>query len=766
MPEYNITKVADLKEGISLRPHQQRVVDNPNNGIIVAHATGSGKTLAAIARFEKLKSAGKAKKALVVVPASLRDNFGHEGVAKFTSSSYQIVGNKQEVSQGQYGKLDPSKDYNIVSYEMFRSNPSFYTDSLGADTLIVDEAHRGKNEETATLESLKDERPKFKNFIGLTGSVISNKISDVYPLVDLASGGKNKLGVKSKNEFEDKYLVRSSERAYNGLHRSRVPVVGFRHKKELGEEIGRYVDYMDSDDLKDVADMPTKKLSVKKVPMTQEQARIYKGILRRNPDVRKMIIKKRLETLKDDEVARLFDSMAESRKLMNSVGSVKPGMSLKESLKESPKTSQMIDDLADHLSKTKDGQAIVMSHLINGGTDILEEGLQEKHIPYGKFIGKGNEGVSEASRQQDVRDYNARKKKVMILSSAGGEGVSLNDTTWEGVLDPHYNPEKMKQMEARGIRSGGLSARPKEQRQVQVNRYMSVMPRRMFGMMPPQYKSPDEIIYGIAEQKDRQNKLLQNLMKENGRKSNMDNRRIEGMMSKKTTVEMSPNGNFKEKVASEIVGLLKLAAASDQIPQQAPMQQPTQNKRPDHAPDPYKTTKTVAKTQGLDVGLNVIQDLAAGSISAAAVGLGATAAKNKKGEDVEPGFKAAAKQLRDKYNIHKMRHICMGSDNYKKQALKDTFQDVKDLAKGKEFKSAWRSFKNSQKILIPAGIGIGGAYTLHSYLKDKKDHAKHMAGIGKTAAVIDSKMPKARPEDIPGTYWWVKYMLDKERKGV
>ena len=102
---------------------------------------------------------------------------------------------------------------------------------------------------------------------------------------------------------------------------------------------------------------------------------------------------------------------------------------------------------------------------------------------------------------------------MLIVSPAGGEGLSLNDTTWEGVFDPHYNPEKMNQMEARGIRSGGLSYLPKDQREVAVNRYIATMPKTL-GIFPSRYRTPDEIIYEIAQNKDKQNQMLYNLLRD------------------------------------------------------------------------------------------------------------------------------------------------------------------------------------------------------------------------------------------------------------
>lgn len=510
---FGLAKQADLKPDVHLYPHQERVRDKDGDSLIIAHGVGSGKTLSGIARFEKLKGEGKAHKALVITPAGLRDNFGESGVGKFTNSHYRIVGNKQELKKGGlYGGVDPNADYNILSYEMFRRNPEKYLHDSGADTIIADEFHRGKNEGTETTDSLKQLKGHYKNFIGLTGSVISNSISDVQPLVDIASGENNGLG-ETKKDFEQKYLKRSDLKIYKGLNEKRIPVVGFNNKRELENELGKYIDYMDYDDIKSIAHMPNKHIVIHKVPISKQQAKLYKGILNDNPGVKRLITHKRIETMKDEEAAKAFSTLIESRKLMNSVGSVVPGISLKQSAELTPKTKALLDDMQHHLAETPDGQAILLTHLINGGADVLEAGLKERHIPYGTFLGKGNKGVTEEGRQQDVRDFNDRKKRVMLISSAGGEGVSLNDTTWEGVLDPHYNPEKMNQMEARGIRSGGLSHRPADKREVDVNRYIATMPK-VLGIFPSGVKTPDEFIYQIAQNKDRQNHLLFNLLKE------------------------------------------------------------------------------------------------------------------------------------------------------------------------------------------------------------------------------------------------------------
>lgn len=486
-------KTAELNADVKLRPHQQRVVDNPHDSMVIAHGVGSGKTLTSIAKFEKLKQQGKAHKALIVTPSGLRDNYGEEGVGKFTNSKYNIVGNSAERAAKIHGGIDPNADYNIVSYELYRKDPQKYLRESGADTVIADEAQKTKNESAITAKSMKDARGLYKNHIALTGSLVSNSIGDAFPLVDVTSNGEHHLG-KNKADFENKFIRRSASKKHP---------VKFSNKGTLAKEMAGVIDYADYDDLKQIADMPDKNISVHKVPLSKEQAKIYKGILNNNKKIKELIMSKKMEGLSPDEQTKAFNSLVEARKLMNSIGAVKPGVTLDESAKITPKTKALLDDLQNHLNTTPDGQAVLLSNLVKGGTDVLEAGLKQRGIETGRFLGKSPQnGVTEESRQQDVRDYKAGKKRVMIVSPAGAEGLSLGNTTWEGVLDPHFNPERMNQMEARGVRAGGLKGR--DDRTVQINRYIATMPKK-FGIIPSRLKTPDEKIYEIANNKNVQN---------------------------------------------------------------------------------------------------------------------------------------------------------------------------------------------------------------------------------------------------------------------
>lgn len=513
LKNYKFKKTAALNPNVKLNKFQGELLENSGNNVLIAHGVGSGKTLSSIAKFEKMKKDGKANKALVLTPAAIRANFDEEGVKKFTNSKSNVIGTKSEISSKKYKGVDPNADYNVMSYEMFIRDPERYLKESGADTVIKDEGHRARNTSTKLAKSLKAVRPMYKNHMDLTGSIISNSPTDIWPLIDVATNGQHTLG-KSKKDFENKYI---QKKYIPGVSEKRLPIKGFKHKGELKKQLGDVVDYVDEDAARDVAQIPKKNLNVKRIPLSGEQKKLYELLLKENPKAEKLVNKKRLETMTPDEISQGYNTLVETRKLMNSVGHIKPGMNLSESARETPKTKALIDDAMTHLRDTPDGQAIAFSHLINGGIDVLQKGFQDRGQNPGLFIGKGNEldgkKITEESRQGAVQDFKNRKTRSILISGAGAEGVSLGNTTWEGVLDPFYNPEKMNQMEARGIRAYGLSHRDPKDRQVEVNRYLATMPKK-FGVLKNSTMTPDEFIYEIAQNKDKQNQVFRNLLNE------------------------------------------------------------------------------------------------------------------------------------------------------------------------------------------------------------------------------------------------------------
>lgn len=461
-----------LKPEVKPRPHQESAAETAlkrDGNIIFSHPVGSGKTLTSIYTFEKLKANGRASRALVVTPASLRVNYGENGVKKFTNSRYRIYGNKQEISSDKTGTYsEPTKEgpeYGIVSYELFRENPEKYIKEHGADTVIFDEVHRIKNDQSKTFTALKASRPLFKNFIGMTGSIASNTPADVVPLIDAMTNGDHKLG--SKTSFDNRFVNQDKD--------GNKVLVNSLVVRAL---IAPYVHNVTEEQVNGGTGLAPPKKIVKEVPveLTQEHADYYRYVINQLDPLTKLKLQYGMGKLSDANMNAIFAKLLRSRQAVNGVHTVNKDLTLEESAAKSTKVKRMLDDVEDHLKNTSDGQVVIHSELLQGGLDVVEAGLKQRGLEYGKFIGKGNAGVTEKARQQDVDDYNAGKKKILLISSAGGEGLDLPNTTMVASLDGHYNPEKVNQVEARGIRLGGLSHRPESERKVLVNRYVGVLP--------------------------------------------------------------------------------------------------------------------------------------------------------------------------------------------------------------------------------------------------------------------------------------------------
>ena len=456
----------------SLKSHQEDAVATAvkrDGNILLSHPVGSGKTLSSIAVFEKLKEGGNAKRVLVVTPASLRTNYGENGVKKFTDSNYAVYGNKQEISGDKTGVFtEPSStgpEYGIVSYELFREDPEKYIKGHAADTVVFDEVHRIKNDGSKTFEALKRSRPSFRNFIGMTGSIVSNTPADVVPLIDAMTQGNHRLG--SKTSFENRFVSKDAK--------GNKTVVNPLLVRSL---LAPYVHHVTEDQLEESAGVqkPNKYIHQIYVPLSGRHEEFYRYAINQLDPVTKAKLALGVGKLSKAEADAVFSKLLKSRQVANSMATLDASMSLEDSAEQSVKVKKLLDDVQDHLGATPDGQVIIHSELIHGGIDVLEAGLKKRGLEYGKFIGKGNAGVTESIRQADIDDYNAGKKKIMLISSAGGEGLDLPNTTMVASLDGHWNPEKINQVEARGIRMGGLSHRAAKDRNVIVNRYITKLP--------------------------------------------------------------------------------------------------------------------------------------------------------------------------------------------------------------------------------------------------------------------------------------------------
>ena len=508
VPAQSPTGVPTLRPSFSPLPHQtaavQKLIENKGR-IVLAHGMGSGKTASSIYGFEKMRQMGKANKAIVIVPAGLRENFARDGVEKFTTSNKQIVGAGGEgVDYVNPEVVSPDKTYTIMSYEMFRRDPVGFMKRTGADTIIADEFHKVRNDQAQVYGALEMARPLATNFIGITGSLINNAPEEVAKLLNLSEGGPPASPQEFKRRFTQTIGVAQ------GFSGGKQKIIGIRDPAGFAMDVVPKVDYFETRDIPG-ASMPKKMVRNEYVPMSAEQYHLYQLALNKLGPVKEYI------TRRDPNIAvkdanKLFGQIMQARQISNSVAMGRRDVSVEQSAERTPKVRATIQAAAQHLQEHPDNNVVLYSNLIHGGVDVLDAGLTRAGIPHALFIGAGTElgeggAVTNVSRAQGVADFKAGKKRVIVLSGAGAEGLDLKNATAFYALDGHFNPERIMQAEARAVRLGGQAQRPPEQRLVDVRRYQSVVPKsqqpgffgKLVGRTAPQ--TTDEWMYNVAGRK-------------------------------------------------------------------------------------------------------------------------------------------------------------------------------------------------------------------------------------------------------------------------
>jgi len=524
-----------LKKWFKPFKHQKSFINEftslpPEQGLIAAHGTGTGKTISSIAAFENLKEKKGVRRALVVAPAGLRTNFLESGVKKFTDS-------KGVIATSPNMQLGDDVEYVIVSYAAFRRNPDAYVENYKPDVMIVDEAQKLHNKQGSSYKAIREARKKIPYFMALSASPIQNDPSDIAPLLSLARPGKvdEETGkVKGRHELADRTSVNRyvkkvpiKQKGPFGGKRTQKRVV---NPERLERKIGPNVHYLE--DL-DADKKPRKDAEQVQVRMSDVQQKYYKDAMKGlDPKLKAKIEAGEIDKMTKKELALFMVRLQYARRVSNSLHKHVPGMTLEEAAEATPKIKKVLDDAVEHLENTPDGKIIMYTNFVEGGVDVLEAGLKARGIDYGVFAGKSRKGMSEKKRQQNVEDYKSGKKRVILITSAGAEGLSLGNTTMVQMVDPHYNPEKMAQAEARGIRAKGLSHRDPKDRVVKVKRYVTTIPKSFFQKLTFRAapKSIDEFVYMTAESKDRVNNQMRKVLQSSSDKRQKSRESIIGRM--------------------------------------------------------------------------------------------------------------------------------------------------------------------------------------------------------------------------------------------
>jgi len=184
--------LAQLKRGkrplegllkVPLFPYQIRgaVFAACRGRVILADDMGLGKTIQAIAGAELLRRRRGLERVLVVAPASVKYQWKTE-IEKFSELPAQVIDGLMPHRKKLYA--NPTF-FNLTSYELVLKDIEDMHD-MRPDLIILDEAQRIRNWETATARIIKQLKSRYA-FI-LTGTPLENKLEELYSVVEFVDG--------------------------------------------------------------------------------------------------------------------------------------------------------------------------------------------------------------------------------------------------------------------------------------------------------------------------------------------------------------------------------------------------------------------------------------------------------------------------------------------------------------------------------------------------------------------------------------------------
>jgi SNF2 family DNA or RNA helicase len=231
---------------------------------LLADEMGLGKTPQAIGAVHRLWKEGRARKALVVCPTSLKYQWKEE-ISKFTEHKGIVIDGTPKQRKEQLIEFASSDEYlfAIINYELVRNDLETIR-QIRVDVLVADECHRIKNHKTKTSQAMKMLDAPYK--FGLTGTPMQNKPDELWNVMDWLD--PTVLG--NYWAFRNRYVVTGEKFGKRNVE------IGY---KRLGELRRRVAPKMLRRMKIDVApELPEMIFNKYRVEMTPEQQRIQDAI--------------------------------------------------------------------------------------------------------------------------------------------------------------------------------------------------------------------------------------------------------------------------------------------------------------------------------------------------------------------------------------------------------------------------------------------------------------------------------------------------------
>ncbi len=380
---------------------------------LLADEMGLGKTIQAVAACALLHRMGKARRVLVVSPASLKSEW-EEQIAKFTDLGSKIVFG---IPEKRWRIYEDGPFFTLVNYEQVMRDFDEINTRMKPDVIILDEAQRIKNWSTKTAQAIKKLQSRYA-FV-LTGTPIENRIDDLYSIVNFIDPAR--LG--SLFRFNREYYTfdeRGRPEEYKNLDRlhERVKPLMIRRRKADVE-----------------TELPDRTDRTLFVPMSFIQMEFYK----QHEWIVSMLLEKlKTRPLSKDELDQIQMELGMMRMVCDT-----PYI-LDQEHRICPKLGE-IESILEEVLADSDVKVVIFSEWIKM-LSLIRDYCNDEEIGFVWHTGS----VPQKKRRDEINRFKSDPSARIFLSTdSGGVGLNLQNANVVINCDLPWNPAKLEQRIAR-----------------------------------------------------------------------------------------------------------------------------------------------------------------------------------------------------------------------------------------------------------------------------------------------------------------------------
>ncbi len=386
------------------------VIQEMNGRAILADEVGLGKTIEAGLILKEYMIRGLVKNALILVPASLINQWIKELQEKFY---IPLVNYRKNYSWDDYPFFIASLD------QAKRPNHREELTNLHFDMVIIDEAHRLKNSQTLNYDLVQSLQKKY--CLLLTATPIQNDLQEIFNLVSILKPGY--LG--TEKSFTKKYNNKKHEAINNTFLKKLIQKVMVRNRRKdtLLDDVKRHVHTV------------WLQFSEEEHEVYQNLENTFHGIT----SLSKVTYLKQLCSSREAcylslEKTTNDDIIPQQPTLLDSIASLPHHIKAKK--------------LIDMIEQLK-GEKVIVFTEYRATQFYLQWYLAQYDISSVAFKGGMNKGRKEWITQLFKQD-----KQVLIATEAGGEGINLQFCHHIINYDLPWNPMRLEQRIGRIHRYG------------------------------------------------------------------------------------------------------------------------------------------------------------------------------------------------------------------------------------------------------------------------------------------------------------------------